>query len=293
MTERDLSLETTTPLTMEGYARTFARFVSHSNQYDIMASIAKKFILENNFDKEPVHMLSIGAGIGNFERMLVQKQGLKLEYLYAIEPNPAHVPLLETELESLGAEYDIDTSFFSTEFEFDEKYGSPLFDIIMLSQCLYTVEDPFEAVSYAVKFLKPHGKIIIFLEGESVSSELYTYMINRSDPNIFSSSLTHGDHNLTALKITSYIRVKHPELIVSVLEDNTYLHVDEFIREQGGSMINDDTDGVSFLLQAEYQDLSGEARRDVYEIVKRNCDIVDGKYLLRISCAGIIVSLSS
>ena len=294
MTGRDLPLETVPPLTVEGYAKAFTRFMSQSNQYDIRAGIARDFILKNNFDKEPVHMFSIGAGTGIFEKIMVQEQGLKLEYIYAIEPNPDMVPILETELKSLGAEYDIDTSFFSKEFEFDEKYGGPLFDVILLSHALYPVEDPLEAVSHAVKFLKPHGKILIFHQGEAVNKELYTYLINRSDPKIFSSSLnSNGDHTLTAQKITSYIRDKHPELIISVLDYHTYLNVNAFVRGEGESGIDDDTDMVSFLLRAEYQCLSKEARGDVFEIVKRNCDVVDGKYLLRMLCARVVVSLSS
>jgi len=282
--------ETAAPLTIEGYARTFAKLVANSTEYDLMASIARKVILENNLDKEPVRMLSIGAGRGQFETRLVREQGLKLGYIYAIEPNPAHIPLLETELKSLDAKYYIDTSFFNKEFEFDEKYGSPLFDLIMLSHCLYTFEDPFGAVSHAVKFLKPRGKILIFNQGESACSEMYTYLINHSDPNIFNTSLTHANHALTAPKITSYIRAKHPELIVSVQEDITHIGVDEFVREEDGSR-NDEV--VSFFLQAEYQDLSEEARKHVYEVVRKNCDVVDDKYLIRHACAGIIVSLSS
>ena len=182
----------------------------------------------------------------------------------------------------------------SLSSNFDEKCGGPLFDVILLSHCLYPVEDPFEAVSHAVKFLKPHGKILIFHQGEAVSIELYTYLINRSDPKIFSPSLhSHGDQALTASEITSYIRDKHPELIVSVLDYHTYLNVDTFVRGEGESGIDDDTGFVSFLLRAEYQCLSKEARRDVFEIVKRNCDVVDGKYLLRMLTARIVLSLSS
>lgn len=281
--------ETAAPLTDEGYARTFARLVANTTEYDDMASISRKFILENNFDKEPVQMLSIGAGRGQFETRLVREQGLKLEYIYAIEPNTVHVPLLETELKSLGAQYDIDTSLFNKEFEFDEKYGSPLFDFILLSHCLYGFEDPFGAVSHAIKFLKPRGKILIFNVGESACSEVYAYMINRSDPNIFSNSLTHANHALTAPKIASFIRVKHPELIVSVLDYITYIGIDEFVRDEDGSG-NDEI--VSFFLQAEYQDLSEEARKYVKEIVIKNCDLVDDKYILKHACAGIVVSLS-
>ena len=288
MTKR---LETVAPLNLEEYARTFARLVTHTTEYEVMASISRNFILENNFDTEAVHMLSIGAGRGNFETMLVRELGLKLGYIYAIEPNAVHVPLLETELKSIGAKYDIDTSFFNKEFEFDEKYESPLFDIIMLAHCLYTFEDPFGAVSHAVKFLKPHGKILIFHEGESVCSELYTYMLNRSDPNIFNSRLTHGDHTLTAKKIASYIRDTHPELLATATYGSCYYDVDEFVREEDESRRNDDL--ITFLLQAHYQELSKEARRDVYEIVMKNSDVVDGKYFARHVCAGIIVSLSS
>ena len=48
---------------------------------------------------------------------------------------------------------------------------------------------------------------------------------------------------------------------------------------------------MSFFLQAEYQDLSEEARKHVKEIVIKNCDLVDDKYILRHACAGIVVSL--
>ena len=116
-------------------------------------------------------------------------------------------------------------------------------------------------------------------------------MINRSDPNIFNSSLTHGDHTLTAKKIASYIRDTHPELSATVTYGSCYYDVDEFVREEEESKRDDDL--ITFLLQAHYQELSKEARRDVYEIVMKNSDVVDGKYFARHVCAGIIVSLSS
>ena len=65
MTGSDVPLETVPPLTMEGYTKTFAMFMSQSNQYDIQASSLRNLILRNNFDKEPVHVLSIGAGISS------------------------------------------------------------------------------------------------------------------------------------------------------------------------------------------------------------------------------------
>ena len=280
--------ETAAPLTSEGYARTFARLSANTTEYDLMASISKKVILENNFDKEPARMLTIGAGRGNFEAMLVRELELKLGYIYAIEPNAAHVPLLETELKSIGAKYDIDTSFFNKEFELKYKTESPLFDLILLSHSLYSFEDPFGAVSHATKFLSPRGKILIFHQGDTASSEMYTYMINRSDPNIFNTSLTLSNHTLTASQITAFIQVEHPELIVSVQEEITHMCVDEFVRDVNGSR-NDEL--ISFFLQAEYQDLSEEARKHVYEIVLRNCDVVNDKYLIRHPCAGIIISL--
>ena len=65
--------------------------------------------------------------------------------------------------------------------------------------------------------------------------------------------------------------------------------VDEFVRDMNGSG-NDEI--VSFFLQAEYQDLSEEARKHVYEIVIKHCDVVNDKYLIRHPCAGIIISLT-
>ena len=47
MTGRDVPLETVPPLTMKGYTKTFAMFMSHSNQYDIQASSLRNLILKN------------------------------------------------------------------------------------------------------------------------------------------------------------------------------------------------------------------------------------------------------
>jgi SAM-dependent methyltransferase len=215
--------------------------------------------------------------------------GLKLGYLYALEPYPAHVELLKVVIKDLGVPSDIDTSLFDKEFQFDEKFGNPKFDLILFSHCLYAFADPCGAVAHAVQFLKPAGKILILNMGESGCSEMYSYLVHHSAPDIFSPRLTHVDHTLTAERIATFMRSRHPDLSVSLQIDTSHIDVDQFVRA------NDDTrddDVITFFLQAEYRDLSEHARKEVHRIVMKHCDVVDGKYHIRHPCAAIIISLA-
>ena len=284
-------LETTPPLSEEGYARTFATLVAITTEYTAMSKIARQVITDNDFDKKPVRMLSIGAGTGHFEQELVKELGLKLEYIFAIEPNKKHVVELETALKSLEVKYDISKSFFNKEFKFDEE-GEPgvqvtQFDLILFSHCLYVFDDPYEVVMHATNFLEPSGKIIMFNQGDPSGAELFTYLENKSDPSIFPAGKTINNHSLTAGKIISHFRTNSPDLPISVLEEASHINMDSFIRKTGGPG-NDHV--VSFLLQAEYGDLSREAQDRIYEIAAEQCELIDGKYWRRHPCVGIVLS---
>ena len=283
--------ERAVPLTMEGYARRFELLVTRtSTEYDIMTRFTRSVISDNNFDEEPVKMLSVGAGRGHFEKRMVEELGLKLEYIYAIEPNPAHLGLLETALNSINAKYDIDPSFFDEKFAFNGNCAvkDQKFDFILFSHSLYAFQDPHGAVNHAVNFLKPGGKIVIFSHGgPDISDHLYNYVLERSDPEIFNTKLTQVNHGLTAQSIAAFMQEGRSDLNVKLMQDTAHIDVDEFVRgeenEREGGLI-------SFFMQCEYRDLSEEARKEVYDIVVPYCELKGDRYMIRHLCAGVIIS---
>jgi len=280
------NLETTPPLTEEQYARNWLDFTDVSTEYEVMSRIACKFITDNKFDEKPVKMLSVGAGRGNFEVVLVKELGLKLDYICAIEPNSTHVKDLQTSLGSLGTEFDICSSFFNTDFQFEENKCDK-FDFIFFSHSLYGFEDPHGAVLHATKFLNPGGKMLIFNQGDGATAAIFTYLTERSDPDIFSPRKCIGDHSLTAEKIVSELEEKSNNLTISTTQERCYEDVDDFVRRT-------DNPGrdykIDFSLQAEYGRLSEEARNHIYRMVIDNCEVVQGRYKWRHWCVGIVVS---
>jgi ubiquinone/menaquinone biosynthesis C-methylase UbiE len=283
------NLETTPPLSEEGYARTFATLAAITTEYTAMMNIARKVIHDNQFDTKPVRMLSIGAGTGYFEARLVRELGLKLEYIFAVEPNPEHVAALEDSLKSLNVQHDISRAFFDRNFEFNEQFKAPeqCFDFILFSHSLYRFDDPFEAITLATNFLKPTGKMLIIHQGEPSSAELFNYLVKKSNPKIFSAKKCIGDHSLTAEKMMSHFHENHADIPMTIVKESTFVDVDSFIRKSGDPGSDH---VVSFFLQAEYKDLSEEAKDSVYDIVASDCKLINGKYFRRHMCVGIVLS---
>ena len=284
----ELKLETTPPLTEEEYARTFSIMKDISTEYEAMLQMADKFITDNKFNENPVKMLSVGAGIGNLETELVRKLGLKLDYICAIEPNTTHVPKLQSSLKSLDTRYDIISSFFNTDFQFEENTGDK-FDFILFSNSLYGFDDPHGAVLHATKFLNKGGKMLIFNQGGGATAAIFTYLMNRSDPDIFSPEKCIGDHSLTAEKIISQLKGSS-ELMISTMRERCFEDVDDFVKRTD----KPERDyKIDFSLQAEYGKLSEEAREHIHQMVVDNCDVVQGRYKWRHWCVAIVVSSES
>jgi len=284
------NLETTAPLSEEGYARTFATLVAITTEYTAMMSIARKVIHESQFDTKPVRMLSIGAGTGYFEVRLVKELGLKLQYICAIEPNPKHVAELEDSLKSLNVQHDVSQAFFNKDFEFDEQLKAATgqkFDFVLFSHSLYGFAEPFEAITHATNFLKPKAKMLIINQGKPSSAELFNYLVEKSDPNIFSAKKCIGNHSLTAENIISHFQNKHADMPMTIVKECTFVDLDSFVRKTGDA---DGNDVVSFFLQADYSHLSRVAKDTIYDIVVSDCQLINEKYFRRHMCVGIVLS---
>ena len=281
-------LETTPPLTEEGYARTFAVMADVTSEYDVMSEIADRFISDNKFREKPVKMLTVGAGRGNFEVQLVKELGLNLEYVCAIEPNMEHVKHLEVSLKSLEVEYDINTSFFDPQFRFEEEKPQK-FDFILFCHSLYGFDDPHGSVLHATNFLTPGGKVLIFIQGGGATAAIFSYLVEKSDPEIFSPKKCIGDHSLTADKIISQLRKNSEHVSITTMSERCCEDVDDFVRKKPNVPTRDYK--IDFSLQAEYRKLSEETRAVIFKLIVDNCDEVEGRYKWKHWCFGIILSL--
>ena len=286
------ALESVSPLNFKEFAQTFSALLqpSRSNEYDCMIQIAQTVFQQRNVNERPVRLLSVGAGTGSFEKKLVQELGLKLEFIYAVEPNPIHVALLQLSLEEINCKFHIDTSFFHHNFKLDDTISGQEdqgFDIILMSQCLYTFDDPLRASIHSLNFLKTNGSLFIINQGDSACSEIFGYLLQRSDPSVFNVQLAIQDHTLTANKIASYFASQRPDISVDLLEKVAKIDIDQFIRADDATRYDDI---ISFFLQAEYRNLSKKARKDVYDIVSKHCEVIGGRYFVSHSCVGIVIS---
>jgi hypothetical protein len=152
---------------------------------------------------------------------------------------------------------------------------------------LYGFDDPHGAVLHATKFLKAGGKMLIFNQGDCPTPTLFTYLMNRSDPEIFSPTKCVGDHSLTADKIIAELEKKSNHLEISTMIERCHEDVDDFVRKTDNPTKNYKID---FAMQADYDKLSEEARKEIYEMVVDECDVVEGRYRWRNLTVGIVVS---
>ena len=107
---------------MTGYANKFSSLFSRgSNEDHVKSELVRGVIRDHGLDQAPITLLSIGAGRGNFELKLVQELGLKVRFIYAVEPNSEHVRDLRRALEKIGCEFEIDVGFYSKDYEMDLK----------------------------------------------------------------------------------------------------------------------------------------------------------------------------
>ena len=288
------TFERATPLSEQEYAQVFTSILPCIEEYDSSMIIAKKFCKSNDFDFKPIDMLSIGAGTGNFEERLVKEINLKLNYIYAVEPNLDHASSLKDKLAKLGAKNDIDTSYFSTDFQLksptisDKLRDNDLkFDFILMSYSVNCFSDPCAIVNHASNFLRANGKMLIVHQGESAVSEVYTYLLNRSDPEVFSSDKTISNMSMTDEFIVSGLRKEYPMLNVSSLVEPAYTLVDDFIRRNVTRP--DRFNIISLFLQANYLHLSEAAQEYVYDCIADTCELLHERYYMRHPVVGIIV----
>ena len=173
------------PLAGKEYSETYDAFIIKTRQKDEYDKMLEPIV--KAFGSKPVSFLSIGAGFGWMEDVLVTKYGLKMSFYYAIEPDPTHAKKLKDTVSSWGVEYKIDTNYFSSDMDISQK-----FDVIFIPQSLYCFPDPFQALLHAKSFLNPGGRLIILhMSSASGFYQIFSYFSEKAGKNV----QTCYDHN--------------------------------------------------------------------------------------------------
>jgi len=256
------------------YAETFSTFIERSSEYGEMLKLATPVV--DSFGQRPIDLLSVGAGTLCFERDLIEKIGLKVNYLYAIEPNEKHLEELKSAITELNLSYDIDPVYFTTEFSTEKR-----FDMILMSHSMYCMTDFVGAMLKAKSLLKPNGKLIIFNQGEQGGYELYTRFIGQADL----SGRPINDHLISSKELAEALA--NNAVSYEVRYGPSVMEVHDFIMRKATPNTNH---VVSFLLQTKYDFLAENLQNEIYDMVKERSSIgQDGKYVLTHPTAMIIV----
>ena len=222
----------------------------------------------DSFFGKSIHFLSIGAGNGFFEKMIITELGLSVNYFYGVEPDanpPQRLKATASELKLTN--FAIDDRSFTKETNLKRK-----FNFILMWHSFYGIKSPEEALLQAYSDLKPEGKMVIVLQGK-ISAEICNCIFNHVDFSVGRAL----NHSLTV------------EDISNILFRRKFKHT----VYQGPAPLSDITDFIeriptedashvaSFLLLTRYEKLPTEIQEKVYNYIKGKCYLgKTGKWLM-------------
>eukprot|EP00112_Aurelia_sp_Birch-Aquarium-sp1_P016833 Seg385.3 transcript_id=Seg385.3/GoldUCD/mRNA.D3Y31 product="Carnosine N-methyltransferase 2" protein_id=Seg385.3/GoldUCD/D3Y31 len=139
-------------LTEDEYAECYKPFLQCSNNLEDMMCLIEPVIA--SFSGKPVSIMSIGAGTGYFENEMVRKFDLNVSHFHAIEPNKDHHKLLkQTMLSWENVQCTIEEKYFTEKYQTQCK-----FDLVLMSHCLYNMDNIPQVLSKACSLLEENGK---------------------------------------------------------------------------------------------------------------------------------------
>ena len=261
-------------LTEDEYAQCYKPFLKCSDNLADMISLIEPVVA--SFSGKPISIMSIGAGTGYFEDELVRKLDLKISHFHAVEPNKDHHKMLkQTMLSWDNVEFTIEEKYFTEEYETQHK-----FDLILMSHCLYNMDNIPKVLSKACSLLEENGKLIAFIHSEIGAAELYNHAIN----NVQYLSPPLGDQSVTSKSVCRMLT----DLSIShvVQERPCTLDVTDFLKKQ-----HPGKDVISFLIQTRIEKLPEELQKNLYDMVlERAKSNGNGRYLLPTPTAMIVAS---
>jgi len=177
------------PLSSEAYARCFASFKQISNEWEAMLRWLREELLERLSPQEPLRVLSVGSGTGDFDFRLLEvlrRKYTAIEYV-TIEPNPLECRELEQRIVSHP---ESRVHFEVCPVTFEAFTTRKRFDLIHLTHCLYYIPDHERAIRACLELLTDHGRALIFQNTpKGINQIQHTFMkrVKGAEAEMFSS----------------------------------------------------------------------------------------------------------
>lgn len=253
-------------LTDEEFDKVFCKYESTRIVLPDTKTLLKQIV--DSFSGKSVDFLSIGAGNGFFEKIIITELGLSVNYFYGIEPDANRAQRLKATVSELKlTSFTIDDRYFTKETDLERK-----FNFILMWHTFYYMKNPEEAMLQAYSHLKPDGKMVIVNHGKG-SAEICDCILDQVEFSMgraVNFSLTVEDlSNILSRRNIKYTVHQGP----APLNDIT-----DFIER---IPIEDANHVVSLALLTRYEKLPTEIQEKVYNFIKGKCSLDEtGKWLV-------------
>eukprot|EP00794_Sanderia_malayensis_P010205 gene10205-11254_t len=264
------------PLSKQEYGKAFSSFQEHSNHYHVMLKMIDPIAKE--LHGKPIDMMSIGPGDGRFETSFAKIKGIELKYFHAIEPDEPRRKELENVLKKwkTTTEYFIDHHLFGEDYKTEKK-----FDIILMPHVLYSIPNPARAILKAKRFLKDHGKLVVFHDARKGIAAIANEIKHDFDPTFQRFSCSE----LAAEDISEKLQE---------LDENHEFQTAQTMIDVTDVILKQDTekadDLMSFFMQTRFDKLPQHVQSIAYNKVKDGCILnEDNKWFFQNPTAMIVL----
>ncbi|MEN8174675.1 MAG: class I SAM-dependent methyltransferase [Pseudomonadota bacterium] len=167
------------PLSDREYAECFDTFKRISTEWQSTQSWLIDDFLPQREWTDPLKILSIGSGTGDFDLQLMRfvLRRWRVESYVAVDPNPDHNQIFETRFRESGLpvqDFRIHSQAFPVQ-------GLDMqFDLVHMSHCLYYIPDRLKAIKSALDILNEQGRILIFHQTPLGINEIQRRFLKRA-----------------------------------------------------------------------------------------------------------------
>ncbi|MCW7556112.1 class I SAM-dependent methyltransferase [Endozoicomonas gorgoniicola] len=229
------------PFSEARYAEAFNFLVKVSREYEPMKRALVRVI--NKHCPGPYSLLDIGAGRGIFFHDVLSELYRQPCRYGAYEPNANHFQELQTRAEALGEQQELRQQSFTPESEL-----KPVWDVVLMSHCLYWMQPMGKYVRAAMAGLKPDGVLVIFLQPAAgfylIQNDFSELMSIREDGLNTHSSTLELMPELSELNIEAV-----EELLPGYLDFSGIWNDDEALLEMGCFILGGELRGLPESIQ--------------------------------------------
>jgi len=241
------------PLSEREYAECFDAFKQISSEWQSMQKWLNDDFLPKCTWPDPLNILSIGSGDGEFDIALMKLilKRWRIGSYTAVDPNPHHNQLFELRFH----ESNLEVSRLEIVPEgFPNTHIGKKFDLIHMTQCLYYIPDRVRAIQAALDSLGDNGLMLIFHQTPQGINEIQRQFLKRvkGDENeMYSSNDIYG--------VLKSLHVKFDfETLDGLLDVSNLLTQDSY---HGARLLN-------FFLECRADLLPHDVKQEVIDFIK-------------------------